>query len=120
VNSLGLSDSQLNLTKNIFAQYKNIEKVVVFGSRAKGSFKQYSDIDLALFGDLTSLDAESVKLDLEELPLIYKFDVLAYNELKNQALKEHVNRVGIEIYSTANNQPLPAKAGSLEYACKAD
>ncbi|MDR0678074.1 MAG: restriction endonuclease subunit S [Holosporaceae bacterium] len=102
VNNLGLGESQLNLIKNVFAQYDNLEKAVVFGSRAKGNFRQYSDIDLALFGDLTSLDAEGVKLALEELPLIYKFDVLSYNELKNQALKEHIDRVGVEIYSTAD------------------
>jgi predicted nucleotidyltransferase len=98
VNSLGLSDSQLSLIKGVFAQYENIEKAIVFGSRAKGNFKQHSDIDLALFGDLNSLNAEGVKLALEELPLIYKFDVLAYNELKNQALREHIDRVGVEIY----------------------
>jgi hypothetical protein len=38
------------------------------------------------------------------LPLIYKFDVLAYNELKNQSLREHIDRVGVEIYNESQNE----------------
>lgn len=41
----GLKDSDLNLIINIFRNYKNIDKVVLYGSRAKGNYKFNSDID---------------------------------------------------------------------------
>jgi len=97
MNKFGLTDKQLNLIKNILSKHPNIEKVILFGSRAKGNFKKYSDIDIALLGSVTSLNAEKIKLDLNELPIIYKFDVLSYNELKNPQLKQHIDRVGVPL-----------------------
>ncbi len=98
MNSLGLSDEQLTLIQNTIAQCPRVTKAVVFGSRAKGNFKKYSDVDIALFGDLEPRDSSHIELELEELPIIYKFDVLWYNELKNEQLKEHIDRIGKVIY----------------------
>ncbi|MDR1167751.1 MAG: nucleotidyltransferase domain-containing protein [Heliobacteriaceae bacterium] len=98
MTNLGLTDEQLNLITKVFSQEPRIQKAVVFGSRAKGNFKKYSDVDIALFGDLTSSDTEHIKLNLDELPMIYEFDVISYNELKNPQLKDHIDRVGQNIY----------------------
>jgi predicted nucleotidyltransferase len=98
MNELGLTGEQLNLINKIFSQEPKIEKAVVFGSRAKGNFKKYSDVDIALFGDLDFHNTSHIELELEELPIVYKFDVLSYNELKNPQLKEHIDRIGVKIY----------------------
>ena len=70
----------------------------LFGSRAKGTAKPESDIDIALFGELDEFAAESVASDLEELPLPYRFDVKAYGRIRSKELKEHIDRVGVTIY----------------------
>jgi len=82
----------------VFENTPAIEKAVVFGSRAKGSHAQYSDVDIALYGDIDFMEVENVCCRLDELPLIYKFDVAAYNLTKNAALREHIDRVGVVIY----------------------
>ena len=82
----------------VFELTPAIEKAVLFGSRAKGTESRYSDIDIALFGELNSLEVERIACDLEELPIIQKFDIVAYNHVKNLALREHISRVGKVIY----------------------
>ena len=72
--------------------------MVLFGSRAKGTEKHNSDIDLAVFGVEEDLAIETILMELEELPLPYKFDVKSFNSIRNSALREHIKRVGIMIY----------------------
>ena len=95
----GLNEKTLNLIKSVFVNYDQIEKVYIFGSRAKGNYRPNSDIDLAISGEVDSFLAEKIALNLEELPLPYKFDVQSYEGIKKQELKEHINRVGVVIYS---------------------
>lgn len=86
-------------------EYRYTLKAVLFGSRAKGKERRYSDIDIALFGDLTSHETELIACDLEELPIIQKFDIVAYNSIKNAALREHIDRVGQIIYERVLRLP---------------
>ncbi len=54
MNNHGLSKENVQIIKRIISNcIKNVEKVALFGSRAKGTFKKYSDIDLVLYGDVT-------------------------------------------------------------------
>jgi len=82
----------------VFQRVPSIEKAVVFGSRAKGTHTQYSDVDIALFGEVGLLEVEEVRCELDELPLIYKFDVVAYNRIENVELRGHIDRVGVAVY----------------------
>ncbi|MDR2898644.1 MAG: nucleotidyltransferase domain-containing protein [Spirochaetaceae bacterium] len=97
-SDIGLSSKDKMLIASVLATESAVEKATVFGSRAKGNYKKYSDVDIALYGCLTSHDAERIRLALDELALIYSFDVAAYNELKNAALKEHIDRIGVVVY----------------------
>jgi type I restriction enzyme S subunit len=73
----------------------------LFGSRAKGNYKPGSDIDIALWGDeLNAKDILSLHVSWNELELPYKLDLLNYTAIKEPALKEHIDRVGIELYKT--------------------
>jgi predicted nucleotidyltransferase len=103
MNNSGLSSDTLNIINLVFNKYKQIDMVYIFGSRAKGNFKQNSDVDLAILGEIDSLFAEQIAYELEELPLPYKFDVQAYKNIKNVSLKEHIDRVGIVIYTKTQN-----------------
>ncbi len=103
---LGLSSKELDYLTNLFKGYPEIEKVVLFGSRAKGNNKPGSDVDLAVFGQ--NLDDIIWRIHdhlEEESPMPYFFDVLAYDSIQNSELREHINRVGISIY-----EPNAAKA----------
>jgi len=82
----------------VFAHTPSIQKAVLFGSRANGDHTPYSDVDIVLYGNVDFLEVENIICDLDDLPLIYKFDVVAYNLVKNAALREHIDRVGVVIY----------------------
>jgi uncharacterized protein len=90
----------LELVRGVLARHARIQTAMLFGSRAKGTHTENSDIDLALTGDVDSLYAESIAAELEELPLACKFDVLALRDTENPDVLAHVARVGIMIYST--------------------
>ena len=99
MNNLGLEESEIEKICGVFKNNKKILRAVVFGSRAKGNYRKYSDIDIALWGELDSRDAQHIADELEELPLIYKFDVAAYDKISNAELKAHIDRVGRIIYN---------------------
>jgi predicted nucleotidyltransferase len=95
----GLTETDISLIAAAIAQFPEIEDALIFGSRAKGSYKKASDVDLAVKGRAVS--NETIKrLNFvlnEELPLPYFFDVVHYESLENQLLVEHIDRVGKSI-----------------------
>ena len=98
MNDIGLKDKELASINSVFSIYPKITSATVFGSRALGNHKKYADIDIALKGELDIIDIGRIHGDLEELPLIFLFDLVAYETLKNTDLKDHIDRVGVEIY----------------------
>jgi predicted nucleotidyltransferase len=95
----GLSTETLELLSSVFKQYQQIKQVILFGSRAKGTAENNSDIDLAIDGIDDDLQIQAIAMALDELPLPYQFDVKALSNIKNPQLKEHIQRVGITIFS---------------------
>lgn len=83
---------------NIINAYPVVEGAVLFGSRALGNQKNGSDVDIALKGnvDFSTLASISYALN-EKTNLPYFFDVLSYENIENPALKEHIDRYGIEL-----------------------
>jgi len=82
--------------KSIIQKEPKIKSIILFGSRAKGTSQNGSDIDLAVRGDDVGFrDICRLGVQIDELNLPYKVDVVSYNGLKNQDLKEHIDRVGI-------------------------
>ena len=49
-------------------------------------------------GPVTPLQAEALAAELDELPLPFLFDVNSFDHIGLPALREHIQRVGIEIY----------------------
>ena len=95
----GLSDDTVNKIHVCLELFPAVEKAVLYGSRAKGNFKNGSDIDLALFGSLLNrkilFKLENV---LDELLLPYTFDITVFDQLKNKDLREHIQRIGQIFY----------------------
>jgi predicted nucleotidyltransferase len=97
-----LRQDELTLLRRVFCQHPEIKTVKLFGSRAKGMHSPHSDIDLALWGDVDAVRAESIAAELDELPLPYRYDVKAFHLIKLRPLREHIERVGITVYPVAN------------------
>lgn len=81
--------------------FPEIEKLVLFGSRAKGTQKPGSDVDLAIKGHAVTYETALRLAEVlnEETPLPYFFDVLHYETIAEPRLTEHIDRVGIVIYA---------------------
>jgi len=93
-----LNTEEIKEIKEILFLFKNIKKVVIFWSRAKWNYKRWSDIDLAILlnNKNDNIWKISDKLNNETL-LPYKFDIKNYNTISNKDLKNHIDRVWIEI-----------------------
>jgi predicted nucleotidyltransferase len=97
--NFGLKESDIELIKGVFSKYLEVEKVVIYGSRAKGNFKLASDIDLTLYGEKLNLTIQQkIENDLDDLMLPYFFDISIFSQISNPDLVEHIERVGISFY----------------------
>ena len=86
--------------EKIFNKYLEIEKVLLFGSRARGDNKNNSDIDLCIFGEsLTHLTLAKINMDISELDTFLSFDLLAFNELRKEELIKNIIKEGVIIYN---------------------
>ena len=82
----------------IIQKYESIEKVIIYGSRAKGTQREGSDIDITLLGEIANEDFNKFLLELDDSYIPYKFDISIYNNLNSESLKEHIDRVGKIFY----------------------
>jgi len=96
MNKFGLSDETIKKLTDYFSSKEEIEKVLIFGSRAKGNYSNGSDIDFAIFTDKSSVSGIIAQLD--ELPTPYKFDVINYKTLTHKGLKSSIDNDGILFY----------------------
>ncbi len=103
----GLPPSVLTQVIDVLRQHPEVERAVLFGSRAKGRARPNSDIDVALFGAVPTLVVERIAEELDELPTPYLFDLQAIEGQQNPVLLEHIQRVGVEIYSASQAPALP-------------
>ena len=101
----GLTKEDIDRIRAVFANYKPVEKALLYGSRAMGNHQPASDIDIALVGHGIDLSLQtSIAFDLDDLMLPYKFDVSVYERITNAALIDHINRVGKELYQRSNHK----------------
>lgn len=90
-NNHGLSDKQLDTIANIlFRNCPDIENVSLFGLRATGNYKRYSDIDLVVYGDIKQSVADRLWTLFHESPLPYKVDIQVFNLIKYPPLRRHI------------------------------
>lgn len=97
MTNLGLTIHELDAIRSVLTLHGSVDHAIIYGSRAKGTHRHNSDVDIALVGDISPLEAESIAGDLEELPLPYRFDVVALRHITNAALREHIERAGVAI-----------------------
>ncbi len=102
INS-GLENKTLERIRDVFSKYHQIDSVLLYGSRAMGNYKNYSDIDLTLIGENIDLSLKTeIAFELDDLMLPYKFDLSIYHKIANREFIEHIDRVGKPLYLKAN------------------
>ena len=92
----GLDLSVIEKIRGVFAGYPQIERVLLYGSRAKGNYRAGSDIDLTLIGEqLTMSHLMQIENELDELLLPYKIDLSLLHKIESRELIDHIERVGV-------------------------
>lgn len=95
----GLNHKTINKISEVLGSYHMIEKVILYGSRAKGDFQNGSDIDLTVISsDFTTSKLLRLETQLDDLMLPYKIDISIFHQISNSDLIEHINRVGVVFY----------------------
>ena len=96
----GLDVDTLGDMRQLFQQFSHIEKVILYGSRAKGNYRKGSDIDITLIGKDLSLDntVDPLIRKIDDLNLPYTFDISIFKQLDNLDLIDHILRVGKTFY----------------------
>ena len=95
----GLSDKTIGQIQAVFSNFPEVDKAVLYGSRAKGNFKQGSDIDLTLYGKGLSLKTlHKIESGLDDLLLPYKIDLSIFKQIADTDVINHIQRVGVVFY----------------------
>lgn len=95
----GLSAPTLAAICTIFAGEPRVEKAILFGSRAKGTHRPGSDIDIALVGEGLDIDILGhLMRTFEESSIPYQVDLILFAMVDHPPLREHIDRAGQLIY----------------------
>jgi predicted nucleotidyltransferase len=96
----GLTERDLRTIGRILKVFQDeITSAALFGSRAKGTPRLGSDIDLAIYGNLTEHTIGELRSFFEASSLPYKVDVVAYDDKLYPPLKEHIDAVALPLFN---------------------
>ena len=98
-NKFGLSFETIEKIQNVLSRFPKVKKAIIYGSRATGSFREGSDIDLTLeANDLSYSEKIRIEIELDDLLLPYKIDLSDYSKIENEDLRNHIQSVGQVFY----------------------
>ena len=94
--SFGIPEKSMRLIAGVLERWREVERAAIFGSRSMGNYKNGSDVDIVVYGqDLSAEIVNEISVELnEKLPLPYYFDVVHYESLNHEGLREHIDKVG--------------------------
>jgi len=96
----GVPVKDFDLIITTIAQNKKVMQITLFGSRAKGNYKNGSDIDLAIKAPGISItDLNEITINIEDLNLPYYIDIIDIEHINNQNLVDHIRRIGKVVYT---------------------
>lgn len=100
----GLKAEDVQKIQNTLRKNPKISQAIIYGSRAMGTYRTSSDIDLSLKGtDLNLQDLNHIANALDDLLLPYIFDLSIYKHIKNADLLDHIERVGEDFLEINEN-----------------
>lgn len=95
----GLTPAEIEELDSIIQSFQEIESAMIFGSRAKGTFKSGSDIDIVISGkkvDHSVVIRLSNQLN-EETTFPYFFDILDLHTIQSEEMLTHIAQYGRKI-----------------------
>lgn len=96
----GLTEETIAKIRAILTIHPRVEKAILYGSRAKGNYKQGSDIDLTIQGEgVDGTELARIEDELDDLLLPYSFDLSVYSHIDNPDFRAHIDRVGVQLYA---------------------
>lgn len=96
----GLSDATTTKLQNVLQLFPQVERAILFGSRAMGNFRNGSDIDLCLEGaELNYNVLLKILVAIDDLNLPYETDVLIKHQITHPPLLAHIETKGVEFFS---------------------
>ncbi|HWQ65570.1 MAG TPA: nucleotidyltransferase domain-containing protein [Methanospirillum sp.] len=99
-SATGLSETQISQIRSVIESCPRVQKAVLFGSRAMGSHRYGSDIDIALDGDeMTLEDLLQLHNLIDDLNLPFMLDLIQVQRIDNTDLIDHIRRVGKVLYT---------------------
>lgn len=99
-NHFGLSDRCIATIRDILVHHPEVETAILYGSRAIGSHRPGSDIDLTLTGPtLKHRHLMAIAGALEESDIPYTVDLSLREHIDNPKVLAHIARVGMVFYS---------------------
>ncbi len=101
MQKFGLDEKVILDIIEILKKYEEVESAKIFGSRARGDYREASDIDIALFGNkLTSSINTKIFFEIEDLYLPYKIDLINFNNIKPEnTIRDNILKEGVEFYA---------------------
>ena len=100
----GIKQTYIDQINAVLATYPAVEKVLLYGSRAKGTHSKWSDIDLAFCGETMTLSLlMKIENELDDLLMPYKLDASIFHLIENTDMIEHINRLGVVFYERVTN-----------------
>jgi len=100
----GLEETTIKKINEVFSRFPEIREVVLYGSRAMGSHKTGSDIDLAILSDKIGMPTlYKIERELDDLLLPYTIDLSVHRYIQNPNLLDHIKNVGNTFYSNQTN-----------------
>lgn len=94
ISESGIRPVVIQELRDLARKYE-LDRVILFGSRARGDYRRTSDIDLAASGENVvrfALDAE------EETSTLLKYDVVNLDGCVQEELLESIRKEGIVLY----------------------
>lgn len=98
----GLKERVIDQLRAVLGRHPQVERAILYGSRAKGNFQPGSDIDLTLVGgdELTLSTLYRIMDEIDDLLLPYTFDLSLYSQINDPDLRDHIRRVGAPLYES--------------------
>ena len=95
----GITTLDNSLIIQVLSGCEEVDRAILYGSRAMGNYKPSSDIDIALVGSNLNLQIlNNLTAQFAELSIPYTLDISIQNQIKNQALLDHISHAGIPLY----------------------
>ncbi len=87
----GIAERHKKTLFKILADCPKVKQVILFGSRAMGSYTTQSDIDIALVGDELTLTDQAKILDaIEQTNIPQKVEIVLYRTIRSDELWSHI------------------------------